>query len=264
MSKANSNVETDTILRTVRRVAEGAKQTQAASKSAQPKERLILSQRLRVASRDVLMLEPKHAVGVTRKQRVDAAKAPSDVKDVLLLDEPVVPDAAMAEARSKSRDAKTNTDQTTPLKTATSTRQSAPRKAALGDLDVDDLTAKIAALETAIAKTPDQWEPDGTSPDAYSGTESNAMSWEESVELDAKGEPLTGAAMRTQNAPKETNSAIDEAAVEALVDEEKLREIVALIVRSELRGVLGERITRNVRKLVRREIQQALAMQDRD
>lgn len=47
-----------------------------------------------------------------------------------------------------------------------------------------------------------------------------------------------------------------------ILDEEALRDIVAEIVREELQGALGERITRNVRKLVRREIQRALAAQD--
>ena len=42
-------------------------------------------------------------------------------------------------------------------------------------------------------------------------------------------------------------------------DEEALRIMVAQLIREELRGVLGERITHNVRKLVRREIQRALA-----
>lgn len=43
------------------------------------------------------------------------------------------------------------------------------------------------------------------------------------------------------------------------VDEDTLREIVSELVRSELQGDLGDRITRNVRKLVRREIHHALA-----
>jgi len=46
------------------------------------------------------------------------------------------------------------------------------------------------------------------------------------------------------------------------LDEESLRDMVAEIVRQELQGALGERITRNVRKLVRREIHRALATQD--
>ncbi|MEM8655444.1 MAG: hypothetical protein AAGF36_11930 [Pseudomonadota bacterium] len=47
-----------------------------------------------------------------------------------------------------------------------------------------------------------------------------------------------------------------------LLDEEALRDLVSAIVREELQGALGERITRNVRKLVRREIHRALAAQD--
>lgn len=46
---------------------------------------------------------------------------------------------------------------------------------------------------------------------------------------------------------------------EAVLDEETLRDLVAEIVREELQGELGERITRNVRKLVRSEIARALA-----
>ncbi|MEK6205601.1 MAG: hypothetical protein N2B02_08235, partial [Amylibacter sp.] len=44
-----------------------------------------------------------------------------------------------------------------------------------------------------------------------------------------------------------------------LIDEDALREIVIELVRAELQGDLGDRITRNVRKLVRREIHSALA-----
>jgi len=49
---------------------------------------------------------------------------------------------------------------------------------------------------------------------------------------------------------------------DAILDEEALREVIADIVRQELQGSLGERITRNVRKLVRREIHRALASHD--
>ena len=51
---------------------------------------------------------------------------------------------------------------------------------------------------------------------------------------------------------------------DAVIDEEALRELVADIVRQELQGALGERITRNVRKLVRREIHRALSAQEFD
>lgn len=47
-----------------------------------------------------------------------------------------------------------------------------------------------------------------------------------------------------------------------IMDEDALRELVSQLVREELQGALGERITRNVRKLVRREIQRALVSKD--
>ncbi len=48
------------------------------------------------------------------------------------------------------------------------------------------------------------------------------------------------------------------------IDEAMLREIVSELVRTELQGDLGDRITRNVRKLVRREIHHALASRELD
>ncbi len=47
-----------------------------------------------------------------------------------------------------------------------------------------------------------------------------------------------------------------------ILDEDALRDLVRDLVREELQGVLGERITRNVRKLVRTEINRVLATQD--
>lgn len=48
----------------------------------------------------------------------------------------------------------------------------------------------------------------------------------------------------------------------AALDEEALRDLVRDIIREELQGTLGERITRNVRKLVRAEVARALAVRD--
>lgn len=53
-----------------------------------------------------------------------------------------------------------------------------------------------------------------------------------------------------------------EEAEESILDENTLREIVVQTVREELMGELGERITRNVKKLVRREIHRALASRE--
>ncbi len=149
----------------------------------------------------------------------------------------------------------------------------------------DRLSAKIAALETAISRIPENWEPDGPGEDDYSGSKAPAMAWEDDVELDANGAPLhedDGAyvidtAPATPPMPQaEPVHAQDDAvedeeaqqdsgfgfAGDEYFDEEMLRDLVSEIVRSELQGALGERITRNVRKLVRREIHRALTAQE--
>lgn len=58
-------------------------------------------------------------------------------------------------------------------------------------------------------------------------------------------------------------SGLDDAAFDG-IDEDMLRELIAEVVRSELQGTLGQRITRNLRKMVRREIRIALAADDFD
>lgn len=49
-----------------------------------------------------------------------------------------------------------------------------------------------------------------------------------------------------------------------VIDEDMLREIVGRLVREELQGTMGERITRNLRRMVRREIARAIALKDFD
>ena len=94
------------------------------------------------------------------------------------------------------------------------------------------------------------------------------MAWEDDVELDAKGAPFVAEPVEIEDA--EEAEAKGEAAPETtsfsaddqVMDEDVLRDLVSEIVRAELQGALGERITRNVRKLVRREIHRALTAQE--
>ena len=51
---------------------------------------------------------------------------------------------------------------------------------------------------------------------------------------------------------------------DTIMDEAALRELVIEVIRQELQGALGERITRNVRKLVRAEIHRAMAGREFD
>ncbi|WP_187431764.1 hypothetical protein ROLI_025380 [Roseobacter fucihabitans] len=169
-------------------------------------ERLVLSPQLRVQNSDILRLESRHAV------------SPADNPG----------EATGAQKRLPDHDGDVGSKKTA------------------ADFGIDELTAKITALETAIAKTSDQWEPDGSSRDAYSGTPSAMMSWQESIELDATGTPVTA----------------DTALQVQVPDEGALRQLVAEVVRRELEGAAGEQITRNLRIMVRQEIQRALAARD--
>jgi len=161
------------------------------------------------------------------------------------------------------------------------------------DFDVADddaegrtLASRFAAMEAVIASTPDQWEPDGDVGDDYAGTPTETMDWQDHVEEDAaaraadpaeelvveaaaeeiagEGSEFPEQAGEEPLSPEETADRESVFADDTFLDEESLRELVADIVRQELQGALGERITRNVRKLVRREIHRALAAHDLD
>ena len=148
-----------------------------------------------------------------------------------------------------------------------------------GSQRVSAVVQKIAELEAKVARSTGQWEPDGASSDPYAGTNIETLEWQDhteevgaEAEVEADPAPQTedetdagfdAAALAEEAVTRATMDALgDDAAEESYLDEESLRELVADIVRSELQGALGERITRNVRKLVRREIQRALAAQD--
>lgn len=95
----------------------------------------------------------------------------------------------------------------------------------------------------------DDWEP--ADPGTPRGTQSAS---DEVIDLEV-AEAGAGTASRP-GLPETDMAAAD---LDTLLDERELRALVAEVLREELKGPLGERITRNVRKLVRREIAQALA-----
>jgi len=125
----------------------------------------------------------------------------------------------------------------------------------------ESLTSKIAALEAVIGKTDDQWEPDDTGSSDYSGTEAPSMKWDD-VGSDNDADNAEGDNAETVEVDVEPQQAAFSQSADEILDEDALRDIVSEIVREELQGALGERITRNVRKLVRREINGALAAQE--
>lgn len=105
--------------------------------------------------------------------------------------------------------------------------------------------------------------PDVAKEDAPSRSEPE----EQTVQADAVETASVGETGHTSESPSPavepapaTGDAI--AALAALPDEEAMRLLIARMIRDELQGDLGERITRNVRKLVRREIKRALTSKD--
>lgn len=144
------------------------------------------------------------------------------------------------------------------------------------------LEARIAEVEAAVAARDDQWEPDGSEPDAGLPPEITALPWlrpRDATQAEPPNsvkpqEPMQSVDTSSVNrppavSPKPDNKTDIEAEApwygeDAVLDEAALRDLVSEIVRQELQGSLGERITRNVRKLVRREIHRAMMGQDFD
>lgn len=162
------------------------------------------------------------------------------------------------------------------------------------------LEATIAELEAAVAGEDTEWEPDGSEEAEEAqfvmpSTLARDLNAVEDADLaDPDPAPSVDPAPRMPEPELETagdEPADDEAedipfvadpvgtdaavpsdaehdelaaylADSAAIDDDKLQAMVAEAVRAELQGVLGERITRNVRKLVRREIYRIIASED--
>lgn len=154
------------------------------------------------------------------------------------------------------------------------------------------LSAKIEELETAIGNISGNWETESDLGEMPTGGAEDAMAWEDaspedaimprlhalhpdSDDADAAAEMpfVLGAEARApddraeeyerdEQPVRQESAAFEYNSDEQIIDEEALRDMVSEIVRAELQGDLGERITRNVRKLVRREIHRALTAQD--
>lgn len=148
------------------------------------------------------------------------------------------------------------------------------------------LEDKVAALSRLVARGSNDFEEErDRAQDDEIAAVVEPMSWPEAAPFDemVEPEPETGSnVLRTEGVwpvPREENEApaadeeettdaelavADGAADQhALpIDQDALRALVIDIVRSELQGEMGERITRNVRKLVRREIHRMLISQE--
>lgn len=274
MSKPVTNVEIEDVLSSIRRLVSNGQIDRIPEASGEwadaEADRLVLTPSLRV---DDIRRE---AVGV----RVEAEQA-------------VQPDASDQTVDAGSDGAELDVQPETGAGEAVLTRAETAESEAeeQGDRQPDaqsDLGTQAAEFEALVAGRDDQWEPDGASEDDYAGGPVSALNWQEAEECPEEEEPSTDpdwAEADDQTSERHAQSWQDEdrahaAAAhqpdaeriesetvlldDAVLDEDALRDLVAEIVRQELQGALGERITRNVRKLVRREIHRALTSHEAD
>lgn len=284
MSNPVTNSEVEDVLASIRRLVGGTKKKPGSGPPDEGTDRLVLTPQQRVPDSDVPQLQDEHLIDNPEDQKEPQEPAletavPLDETEVDFDyemgdeyasaggDEPLV----LQQDQSVAYDAPASDEQvfepeSTPINPP-SQSTGAGDEAAMQSPRYSALSQKIAALETAIARTEDQWEPDGEGGDAYAGTTPPAMTWPDSVELDGTGKPVG----EEQDTPDrvvvsdEEGQFIDEETLQemitAIVQNELRNGLVAQAVREELQGDLGARITSNIRKLVRREIHLALTSQ---
>lgn len=300
MSESVTNVEVEDVLSSIRRLVSDEKRPSVAVISEPSNDRLVLTPALRVAGSDEIAdnetdnvpaiqawsdfgASPDHKDALPDSEMTDDIPKLDDDED-MLLDPQTEADVDTHDDNNDEQNDHQNQEVTAevepePFVLDSVVETSEPEiveDVAAAEIPVAELLenhseaaffakssatlgSKIAALEAVIGKTDDQWEPDDTGDSDYSGTEAPAMIWDdadpmETVDDDAVPVADTVADFEPQDGFSQS--------VDDILDEEALRDIVSDIVREELQGALGERITRNVRKLVRREIHRALAAQD--
>lgn len=334
MSDPVTNVEIEDVLSSIRRLVSSEGRGPVAAPREAPKEpdKLVLTPALRVddARPAAVAPSPEPAPREARDTDETHGDRPGDevaqaesVPDVRSHAEEI-PD----EARQDAAQVEYGPQDGLAPQTADASQGDLPDRSA-------ELTARVAELEHIVARSSDQWEPDGQSSDDYSGGPVDPLPWEDYLpgaesetppddedpagdagdgaiaedesargagsdhdeagdddpEWDAEDrgghespyddadwdaddirvEPKTEAPAAAAASARERDEAGHDAALggedmladgDEILDEDALRDLVAEIVRQELQGALGERITRNVRKLVRREIHRALTCQE--
>ena len=95
---------------------------------------------------------------------------------------------------------------------------------------------------------------------AYSRLRTARQAFEQAL-ADAVGVETDGPEPETAEDDAVEDTAPEPVPAEAL-DPGEIRGLISSLIREELQGDLGERITRNVRKLVRQEIQRALTVRE--
>lgn len=149
------------------------------------------------------------------------------------------------------------------------------------DAPVDDdsfaVARRVARLEAAVTVQKEEFEPDGSEDEPmfewsaheldmpmFHSRERVARELDTASDTTGALQPMDPDTSGAPDDPADIDMTEDEPTLEEIFGttgmptEDLLRDLVAEVLRDELAGALGERITRNVRKLVRREIHRIL------
>ncbi|QYK40177.1 MAG: hypothetical protein KF887_12075 [Paracoccaceae bacterium] len=285
MSDAMTTGEIEDILSSIRRLvsedlrpATRTGATTLVSDSEQAADRLVLTPALRVVppvavpdsatpvsltefehqAPPLLLTPAAHPAGDAWHEEAEGdtgpAEVPADVADDVTqdADAPATGDAwAMDTADHGGAEAETGPVESPADEVARDGTDREPRQ--------EDRVARIAAATGRTAHP--EWEAEtGDAP-------ATRLSWiDVAAAADEDPGPAPTFVHRQQAAATQQRPGPDEAALigttEDVLDETVLREIVRSVLREELQGHLGERITRNIRKLVRAEVHRAIALRD--
>ncbi|VDC32097.1 hypothetical protein [Pseudogemmobacter humi] len=148
-----------------------------------------------------------------------------------------------------------------------------PQQAALSAPPAEAAQGGLPEVDWMQPGEEDDWPDEGPVPFVAhprgalrTATDPLARAWADNAEAEVRAELNTGATPVREETPvapvavSVAPGAFDQD--EAILDEDLLRDIVREMIREELAGTLGERITRNVRKLVRLEVNRALTTRE--
>jgi hypothetical protein len=267
MSNPVANVDIEDVLSSIRRLVSNSPETEdAMSRPAEGADRLVLTPSQRVD--DTRAAAPPDRAA--SKAEATASWAEDIAPPLSDTDADTDTDGADLATEEAEPESIFPQDESEPESIFPQDEDDGAEAGAEGTPDpaLDGIAAMFARHDAAA---PTAWEPDGDDEDAFAeGAEAPALDWRDVDDTGEDAEP-DRASERAETVERDWGTeapgdaenafALDD---EAVLDEEALRDLVAEIVREELMGTLGERITRNVRKLVRREIHRALNSQDFD
>ncbi len=253
MSEPVSNAEIEDVLSSIRRLVSNDVAESQDAVADEPAAKLILTADFRVSEPDDAPSEED----IAQDAKVSETEPPETEDDAPLEFHHTV--------RPSEEDTQTAQADEPDQADTNEVWQDLAEQAEDAALDDDDTTpsleSTIADLEAAIGQQDGEWEPDGSDFEEDADAE-EVMSEPVQDWIDGTAQEVGAGSAAAAALEDEAEGADLFGAEESVIDEETLRDMVSDIVRQELQGALGERITRNVRKLVRREINRVLAAQD--